>query len=1126
MHRPRRRLALVAALALPAGLLPLGLAGSASAVPGADSSVFINEIHYDNVGTDVDEFVEIANPTSRDLTGWSVVLYNGNPATAAETYGTTATLTGSAPFQVVDYPANGLQNGAPDGLALVDAGGALVQLLSYEGGLTASGGPADGQTSTDIGVTEAGTEPAGQSLQLEGSGATAGAFTWTGPVTATPGAANAGQAFGAPDDAPLTVANPSPLTQAQGTTAAYTVTATDTDDTVAVVVGSTPAGVTATVAGAGTSSATVTVEVSGTAAAGTVTVPITFSTSAQSIDSPLVVEVQSQDACGALATREIAEVQGSGATSPLDDQEVRVEGVVVGDFQDAGQFGGFYVQDVTPDGDPLTSDGLRVFNNATAVSVGDLVRVTGTVDEFASSSNLYSGSETQLSGSTVTVCGTAALPAPAAVTLPFAGTVDGVAGQERFEGTLATLTQTDLVATDLFTLGRFGEVSLTSGELLYIPTTAQEDADNNRDRLTLDDGLAGQNLSPLPYTIAGDGVTLPRAGDTLAEPATGVLTYAFGEYRLEPPVGTTLDFARTNPRDLAPDDVGGDVQVASFNVLNYFVAFGGDNRGADNAAELVRQQEKLVSAITALDADVVGLIEIANDDGTALDTLVAALNDAQPEATDDYTAVQAPDLTPANSLGGTYGTDAIRTAIIYRASVVTPAGPPPSSAALLNPADPLFPAQPVFDRPPAVQEFTPVEGERSFTVLVNHFKSKGSTNEQCGTPDPFGGNCDDLRERQSAALLELVDDLGAEDAMLLGDFNSYEQEAPIAALEAGGFTSSVADQPREDRSSYSFDGEFGSLDYVFVSASLLGALTGADIWQINSLEAVALDYNSFNQPQLYAPGPFASSDHDPLVVGLELVEDVAEPVAPGYSLVEADGDVSGFGGGLDLVGEAGDDLVDAADNPAGGSYLLQSDGTVVGVDDAPLFGDVAGLALNGAPIDLIVTASGQGYWVLAADGGVFSFGDAQFYGSTGDLRLNAPVVGGAATATGRGYWLFAADGGVFAFGDAEFYGSTGGLRLNAPVVDGVGTAAGYLLVATDGGVFAFGDAVFSGSTGSLSLNAPVVDLGLDPDGEGYWLAAADGGVFSFDAPFFGSLGSAGADSPVVAILVEPGQQVR
>ncbi len=146
----------------------------------------------------------------------------------------------------------------------------------------------------------------------------------------------------------------------------------------------------------------------------------------------------------------------------------------------------------------------------------------------------------------------------------------------------------------------------------------------------------------------------------------------------------------------------------------------------------------------------VGLIEIANDDGDALATLVEALNAAQPGTDDDYTAVQAPALNaPTPGLGGTYGTDAIRTAIIYRSTVVTPAGPPPSDEELLNPEDPAFDGQDLFDRPPAIQAFTPVGGDRKFTVVVNHLKSKGSTNAQCGPADPFAGNCNALRVRQA-----------------------------------------------------------------------------------------------------------------------------------------------------------------------------------------------------------------------------------------------------------------------------------------------------------------------------------------------------------------------------------------
>jgi predicted extracellular nuclease len=444
-----------------------------------------------------------------------------------------------------------------------------------------------------------------------------------------------------------------------------------------------------------------------------------------------------------------------------------------------------------------------------------------------------------------------------------------------------------LIATDLYTAGRFGEISLTDGPLLRIPSNDVENAANDTNRIMIDDGLSGQNLDTLPYTIDEAGTTLPRAGDELAEPVTGVLSFTFGFYRVEPPVGTTAGFTRLNERSAAPDAVGGDVQVAAFNVLNYFtdLAVGRDPypRGANTAEELARQQAKLVSAITALDADVVGLIEMANDDGDALRTLVDALNAAQPDDADDYTAVQVSGLNEPNPLGGTFGTDAIRTAIIYRSTVVTPAGDPVTDAALIDPQDDEFNAQrPVeehemlFDRPPTVQAFTPVGGEAEFTVVVNHLKSKGSANDQCGPEDPFAGNCDDLRERQAEGILDLVEALETENALLLGDFNAYEEEAPVEIIRNGGFVSTEASLPDDDRYSYSFDGEFGTLDYIFASSGLADAVTGVDIWHINSAESPAYDYNDFNQESLYAADPYGSSDHDPALIGLELN---AAPVA-------------------------------------------------------------------------------------------------------------------------------------------------------------------------------------------------------------------------------------------------------
>ncbi len=164
----------------------------------AATSVFINEIHYDNTGTDAGEAIEIAGPAGTNLTGWSIVLYNG---TGGASYDTDL-LSGTIPNQgggfgtvVINYPSNGIQNGSPDGIALVNASNVVVQFLSYEGSFVATNGPANGMTSTDIGVSENGSEPLGQSLRLSGTGQMYEDFTWNAPAASSFGAINTGQTF-------------------------------------------------------------------------------------------------------------------------------------------------------------------------------------------------------------------------------------------------------------------------------------------------------------------------------------------------------------------------------------------------------------------------------------------------------------------------------------------------------------------------------------------------------------------------------------------------------------------------------------------------------------------------------------------------------------------------------------------------------------------------------------------------------------------------------------------------------------------------------------------------------------------------------------------------------------------
>lgn len=570
--------------------------------------------------------------------------------------------------------------------------------------------------------------------------------------------------------------------------------------------------------------------------------------------------------CGDTATL-IFDVQGSGATSPLNGTSgVVLEGVVVGDFQASNQLRGFFLQeeDADADGDPTTSDGIFVFdNNFAPVAVGDVVRVQGDVTEFFSLTELNNVNN-------LAVCAPGIVPEPTEVTLPVTATDEF----ERWEGMLVTMEDTLFVSGN-FNQGRFGEVDLSVGAPLDNPTNvAAPGADaiavrelNNRSRIQLDDGSNVQNPLPLPPYI-GDGGTL-RTGDTVDD-LTAVLSFSFGAYELHPV--DPVNFTRENTR-LDPPDVGGAVRVASFNVLNYFTSIDDRSlkcgplsnqrcRGADTADEFTRQRAKLVAAITELDAHVVGLIELENHPfDVPIADLVHGLNSEAGAGTYAYISTLA------------IGSDAIRVGLIYQPASVTPEN---SFAVLDSSVDPLFNDQK--NRPVLAQSFAENKSGIVFTVAVNHLKSKGSNCNDVGDPDTGDGqgNCNGVR---TAAAVALVDWLatdptgsGSDKVLILGDLNAYAQEDPVTIIESGGYTDLIeefAGTGVEDGAySFNFFAESGSLDHALSSPGMTANVTGAAVWHINADEPRALDYNNFNQPDLFETDEFRSSDHDPLVVGL------------------------------------------------------------------------------------------------------------------------------------------------------------------------------------------------------------------------------------------------------------------
>ncbi len=600
------------------------------------------------------------------------------------------------------------------------------------------------------------------------------------------------------------------------------------------------------------------------------------------------------NACAvAPVARLIHEVQGSGTSSPLAGTSVIVEGVVVGDFQGPSSLNGFFLQeeDGHADADPATSEGVFVFDSGSgvAVSAGDVVRVTGTVVEF--------NSLTEISAVTAVVVvppadqTTPASVTPSQVSLPVASLDD----HEKFEGMAVEIGQ-DLYISEFFNFDRFGEIVLTT-ERQYQPTALFEPgsaaasdlaAANILGRITLDDGRSTQNADPAihPNGATFDLGNLFRGGD-LVSGVTGVMDFAFGLYRIQPTQGA--DYTPANPRPSLPD-VGGRLQVVGFNVLNYFTTIDTGNsicgpladqecRGADNAEEFTRQRDKIVAALAEIDADVVGAIEIENHPtDAAIADLVAGLNDATSPGKYAYVAT------------GAIGPDAIRVAFIYQPASVTPLG----THAVLDSDEFMDPnnlggAQ---NRPALAQTFEENATGEVFTVAVNHLKSKGS---ECGTgdDDPVQGNCNLTRTLGSRVLADwLASDptgSGDEDVLIIGDLNSYDKEDPIDSLVAGSddttgtaddFTDLLLSFEGELAYSYLFDGQLGYLDYAMANQPLTDQMTGAASWHINADEPDILDYDTqFKQPAqdaLYEANAYRSSDHDAVLVGIDLDQTAPE----------------------------------------------------------------------------------------------------------------------------------------------------------------------------------------------------------------------------------------------------------
>ena len=580
----------------------------------------------------------------------------------------------------------------------------------------------------------------------------------------------------------------------------------------------------------------------------------------------------------------IPQIQGAGASSPHVGTMQTTEGVVTLVLSN-----GFYLQDPAGDGDLSTSDGIFVFTGAApTVAAGDRVRLSATVAEFVAGD--AARTVTQLTGvSGLVVLSRNNSVAPAGIALPLASAADF----ERYEGMLVQHVAPLTVSQNFFQ-GRYGQVTLSAGRLekptnRYPARSAQAiaaTAANAANMLVLDDRATSQNPNPIPY-IGADNTL--RAGDSVSGLA-GVIDFGLitasnpgpTGYKLQPTA--TPVFARENPRTAVPAAPQGNVKVASFNVLNFFTTFTDGTtadglagqgcslgvsvirsncRGANNLAEFQRQRAKIVAAMVSIDADVYGLMEIQNNGDVAAANLVAALNSVA--GANAYAVVPRPGAT---------GTDAIRVAMIYKPSRVTPVGP-----ALSDP-------DPINNRPPMAQTFAAANGQK-FSLIVNHLKSKGSC-PAAGDPDADSGdgqgcwNATRVKQAQRLAGVFLPQVQAAAndpDVLVIGDLNAYGAEDPVNSLTASGLVNQIERFVRRSALPYSyvFDGEAGYLDHALASRALDPQVLGVSEWHINADEPSVIDYNTEFKPQdLYTASPYRSSDHDPVIVSLNLQSSVAD----------------------------------------------------------------------------------------------------------------------------------------------------------------------------------------------------------------------------------------------------------
>ena len=565
----------------------------------------------------------------------------------------------------------------------------------------------------------------------------------------------------------------------------------------------------------------------------------------------------------------IGTIQGSGVLATSGTYTI--EGVVTGVYPGLSP-AGFYIQNdaASADNDPTTSDALYVVQTNPTVVVGNRVRITGPVQEIASTPSF---NQAVLTSPAITVlAASSALPAFTVLD----NATFSMTAAEAYEG-MRVRFLAPVTVSDLSTLKSRGELDVSLRGLVYQPTQMVDPNDdpasgtssagtsnvpavnayqaaNVAKSLLLDDGRAAVNPQPTPYLDATLGTV--RVGSTITA-LRGIMGYGSSNWRIQPLTGADAPEVLT-VRPAVPVFTNAQVKVASMNVLNFFNGDGLGGgfptaRGANTLADFQRQRSKILTALTRMNADVFGLMEIENDGNSAnsaIQDLVNGLNQVMGAGT--YTFIN-----DGGAATQPYNTDLIRCAIIYKPAVLSPYG----NVLLAN-------ATSTFERPPLAQLFTTnlTAVRDTFALVVNHLKSKAS-GSGANADQQDGQGASNLRRKTQATVLAqfintVVRPAGTRYVVSVGDYNANYEEDPMDILRAAGF---VLGSPATSVS-YLFNGLSGSLDHAVLSPELVGH-AAVEKWHINAAEPEFLEYDVAGAATDIT-SPFRSSDHDPVLIGL------------------------------------------------------------------------------------------------------------------------------------------------------------------------------------------------------------------------------------------------------------------